>query len=480
MIPLLLACTRAPAPPAERPGPDLLIYTVDTLRHDRLGFAGHQAAQTPHMDALAARGVVFEQATTPFPRTTPALASMLTGLRPAHHGSLEVGQPITHGTVLAHRLQQLGWATLGLSGTPVAGAEQGLDAGFQVFVSQEDPRASALVERALSELRAQDPEQPVMMWVHVVDPHFPYLPPDASEGPCKDLGWAVKEGRIKRAALFVDHQHKASAALDHCLELYDGEVTEADTALGDLLAGFEAAGRDPIVVLSSDHGEHFGEGGLYFEHGPRVDDAVVRVPLVVAGPGVRAGRDAGVARLEDIAATLLGRAGIQDVTLDGVDLWPRLSEGVSASPDLEAWVLSGSALHNLLVDFVVSGRQGRRVCHHGTEWTRCVGKNRAPSFFHHAVDPLLKSAATPSEETRALLESQAQRWPVGQARQVLVRTPSAQLRALPQIEGGYAREGDQALTASLDRLAAELEVPTGVSSQEAEVIEGLKAMGYVE
>ena len=92
--------TEASGPPhtaactGDAPGPDVVIVSIDTLRADRLGFAGHPNARTPRLDALAEAGTVFRQATTPVPRTTPALASMMTGLSPHHHGSREVGDVI--------------------------------------------------------------------------------------------------------------------------------------------------------------------------------------------------------------------------------------------------------------------------------------------------------------------------------------------------------------------------------------------------
>lgn len=79
LVLLLMACGTAPVEPPRPSGPDIVVISVDTLRHDRLGFAGHDGAHTPHLDRLAEAGRVFTQATTPFPRTTPALASLQTG-----------------------------------------------------------------------------------------------------------------------------------------------------------------------------------------------------------------------------------------------------------------------------------------------------------------------------------------------------------------------------------------------------------------
>jgi arylsulfatase A-like enzyme len=279
--------------------------------------------------------------------------------------------------------------------------------------------------------------------------------------------------------MFANHGGVAANALEHCKQLYAGEVSTADAALGALLDGMAAQGRDPIVDLSSDHGEHFGEGGLFYEHGPMAHDAVVRIPMVVAGPGVAQHRDKGVARLEDLGVTMLVAAGISGEGLDGEDLWPRLRSPVNVVEDAAAWVLSGSALHNVLTGFVTTGRDGRRVCTHGPRWSRC-GKKQSFRFFDHIADPTLNKAGEPSPFERAALEAQAAAWPPESARQLLVRTPGQALLAKPKTTGGHERIGQVALGPQLDALAAELQVKDWSSVQDELVLDGLKAMGYVE
>ena len=108
MILLLLtlwSCGTAPTPnpiSADAPAagtapatPDVLIISIDTLRADRLGFMGYERARTPNLDSLAENGRIYTQATTPVPRTTPALASLQTGLAPDAHGAREVGEKMT-------------------------------------------------------------------------------------------------------------------------------------------------------------------------------------------------------------------------------------------------------------------------------------------------------------------------------------------------------------------------------------------------
>jgi len=110
--------------------PDILIISVDTLRADRVGAYGHGAARTQNIDALAREGTLFRQATTPFPRTTPGLASLLTGLWAHHHGSREVGRSIDNVPTLATVLAANGYEARGISANRAAGRSQGIDRGF--------------------------------------------------------------------------------------------------------------------------------------------------------------------------------------------------------------------------------------------------------------------------------------------------------------------------------------------------------------
>ncbi|MGI9589833.1 MAG: sulfatase-like hydrolase/transferase, partial [Myxococcota bacterium] len=129
----LLAALAGCGPDTARPPRNLVLVSVDTLRTDRLGFAGHAAARTPTLDALAARGTWFANATTPLPRTTPAVASLFTGLWPHHHGSREVMAPMNPLPTLASVLALQGWRAIGVSSSPALTSEENVDVGFDRF-----------------------------------------------------------------------------------------------------------------------------------------------------------------------------------------------------------------------------------------------------------------------------------------------------------------------------------------------------------
>lgn len=492
----LWACDSRPVPQ----GPDVVIITVDTLRVDRLGFAGHAEARTPILDDLAGRGRVFTEATTPLPRTTPALASMLTGVRPPTHGSREVGQVMSAVIpTLASTLHAQGWETIGLSGTPVAGPAQGLDRGFEDFVVDEDPRAQTLVDRALDLVDDVDDKRPILLWIHLVDPHFPYLPGAGSPQPeartCRKLGERAQTGALKRYRLFTNQRGVASGALRDCQALYDAEVTAVDTAIGHLESGLDARrDRERLVVFTADHGENMGEGALFYEHGPDVHDASLRVPMVWAGPGVQPGVDGGLATLQDVTPTILAAAGIPaPQPMDGVDLLGGVRPEVAVAE-------SGSALHAKLTGYLRSGRGDRRSCVNGPRFSLC-----SDGFFDHTQDPDLKQDLGDQHPARrAALEAAAQAWPPEQARQLTARTAQWKLTATPTLEGGYsttltktggwgssaeATDHASANPALVQTLWAAIEqgLPDRVSGQappsasrDAAAEEQLRQLGYIE
>jgi choline-sulfatase len=283
---LAAGCARGQVPATPPPPGSVLLITVDTLRADRLGAYGDEAARTPHMDALAAGGVRFDRAYTPSPVTLPAHTSIMTGLLPPAHGvrgngafALGPGLP-----TLAEALRARGLATAAFVGGFPLARRFGLARGFDDYddamgkppgVSYEfaERRADAVVESARRWLAAHPGR--VFAWVHLFDPHAPYDPPAAFRAP----------------------------------DPYRGEIAAADAAIGALMAAWSARPEPSLVVLTADHGEAFGEHGEQ-SHSLFVYDTTLRVPLVVRGPGWPAGRPVTTpVGLTDLAATIVDAVG---------------------------------------------------------------------------------------------------------------------------------------------------------------------------
>ena len=515
-IALLLAWTASPVGAETGALPNILLITVDTLRPDHLGAYGHTRARTPAVDSIARISVRFTQAITPFPRTTPALASLMTGLWPQHHGSREVSDPFTNGITLAQVLLNNGYSTFGVSANWVASRKQNMQQGFLGFISmkrmQTDDRARFVTDRALA-LSALAPEsQPLFLWTHYMDPHYPYNPRESDEQTppgtaCKEAMRAVSKKRLRLAAIQGNRDGMGERILGDCVQLYDAEIAYMDTQLRRLLKGLENQGRleNVIIVFTADHGEAFGEAGLFFEHGSTVHDANLNVPLLITAPGVTPGVDDGLIRLEDLMPTILSLAGLRSHAppTDGLDQSWRLEGGPrpAKAKDVVALAESGTALLIGAYSQPFEGPNAGQNCVHGPRYSLCTLPKNGTGLYDRLEDPKLTvdvSAAHPDD--LSILRAARERWQLGEARQRAARGSRFKLVESPRLEGGYARalydlEQDPAESRNVidehPEIAAQLgqelaawsaSIPSQAPPPERdeEQLEMLRALGYVE
>ncbi|HEX6886026.1 MAG TPA: sulfatase-like hydrolase/transferase [Planctomycetota bacterium] len=295
-------CSRA-APGTVR---SVLLVTLDTVRDDALTLDAAGRALTPHLAALAERGVRFPRAYTVTPLTLPAHASLLTGLVPHRHGIRENGfaalpEP---ATTLAEVLAARGYATGAFVSSLVLDRGFALDQGFATWdqpalVERRIPNesierpAAETARRAVEWLAALDEERPFFLWAHFYDAHLPYVPAP-------------------------EHLERAGG------NAYLGEIAALDDAVGVLLAALAEHDRtaETLIVVTSDHGEGLGEHGEP-AHGGLLYDTTVRVPLLLAFPHEPpAPGPARIASLVDLVPTILGRLGLPaPAELDGLDLF---------------------------------------------------------------------------------------------------------------------------------------------------------------
>lgn len=317
------ACDRSRDPA----GPSILLVTMSSVRADRLGVYGYEQSNTPNLDRLGDEGVVFLRAYSPSPSTLPALASIHTGLYPPSHGLRLDGDgalPRSLAT-LAESFRDGGYQTLAVGGSFLNEAIWGLDQGFtrQLAPSNsgldpslldargalDDEQVVSLALAALAELRT-----PVFAWVHLDDVHAPHEAP----APCGG---------------------------ERARQPYEAELACADAALGRLIEGWDRLLPDSVVVVTADHGESLGDGGET-GHGLLLQDATVRVPLIVRGHGdvdLSAGdveRDP--VSLIDVAPTLLELAG-----LDAPSAWTGQSMFDGGSDEIYSEAMLGSAAFGL-------------------------------------------------------------------------------------------------------------------------------------
>jgi arylsulfatase A-like enzyme len=299
--------------PGPTPPPHVFLYLIDTLRADALGPYGGDPELSPSMNAFAGEALTYLRAYAPSSWTLPSVVSLLTGQYPDRHGVME-GQ-FRYDAQRLPGLQQLlgerGYRTVEISHSFIVSKAYGLDAGFGSYYLNDHLNGLLLRSEEARGLLATWLSQnadgsPVFAYLHTVDPHAPYSPPQ------KPL--EVGMPSVLAAQETIDRVEAA-----HMRQLYDKEVRYADREFGRFVELLKWLGLydHSFVILAADHGEEFAEHGG-FEHGTTLFEEVLRVPLIVKYPGGRwAGARVGEpVSLVDVAPTVLA-AESREGTFDG-------------------------------------------------------------------------------------------------------------------------------------------------------------------
>jgi arylsulfatase A-like enzyme len=329
--------------PAQAPA-SVLLVTLDTTRPDHLSCYGYGRPTTPEIDRLAARGTVFLNAWSQAPTTGPSIASALTSRRAPVTGVRGNAERLREGVpTLAHVASAADRRTAAFVSAALLRRDVcGLGGGFATYDDEmTDPCfghakaqriAARTVDRALAWLRESD--EPFVLWVHLYDPHGPYVPPD----PMLRLDGStdrLPDGPVDRRKVPPYQRLDGDPGVRDYVDRYDREIAYMDRELGRLFAAVDPA--TTVVAVHADHGEGLGEDDYWFRHGALLHDPGLRIPLVLAGPGVPAGqRIEHPVRNLDLAPTLLSLAGVAPLPdAEGVDLAPWL-RGEARAPRFEA------------------------------------------------------------------------------------------------------------------------------------------------
>jgi len=328
-------------PARETTPPNVILITIESLRPDHLSGAGYARPTTPFLDRLAGRGWLFADCSSTSSWTAPALASLFTGLYPRSHGvrrgeaqgDIILGQERLADSflTLAEALQGAGYATFGVSLSGHVSPETGLAQGFDEFASLWFLDAAAAHRAALGLRGRFSASRPAFFWIHYVDPRAPYRPREPwisryTPNPAQAGEWGEKDMRelVREREEILRRPELVSTLVD----LYDSEIAYADSFLERLFAEVVSA-ENSLVIVTSDHGEAFGEHGN-LGHGNSLFQEEIAVPLIVLLPG-REGRGRTIARpvsLIDVFPTITDALGLSlPPGLPGRSLLPDLEKG---------------------------------------------------------------------------------------------------------------------------------------------------------
>jgi arylsulfatase A-like enzyme len=374
--------------------PNVLLVVLDAARRDALEPYGASPGSTPSIAQLASRGAAFPDVYATACWTVPSHASIFTGLMPRAAGLAQVETPSASRPILDSQRERLlpevmrraGYATAAFSSNLWIAPGSGFDAGFDTFASADSGReaqlhgesirarmrwlaeaargrvddGAAAVRVSLEKQIGSAPRQPFFWFVNLIECHSPYLPPRPAKGVSTlDRLRAAEDARryytfpaIWRAC--VGGFDVPDETLERLRRLYRASIRYMDDWLAELLERLDRAGvlDDTLVIVTSDHGENFGEGDL-IAHAFSLDNRLIHVPFVAAGPG---GAGAEITSLAEVPRHIAGAAGIED------DAWadgPPHGVGVAqfdpaARPDdptlleaLDRWGLGDDALRRI-------------------------------------------------------------------------------------------------------------------------------------
>jgi arylsulfatase A-like enzyme len=323
----------------------VVLVTIDALRADHLGIYGYSRPTSPNIDAFARESIVIQDAIAQAPYTKASIASLMTGLYPSAHKTYTTAYAVAdamHGhvsgtppstdvlpaavTTLAEAFKAAGYATAAITTNPFLIADFGFSQGFDTFefVGGEGfAAADRVLGRALDVINRQ--RRPLLLWVHLMEPHSPYTPSQALRRELPPLGPPV----LVPSSVTIPPWIAVDGSRDVRLyeSLYDAEIRTADAAFGTFVAALRE--RDDwhatALVLTADHGEQFMEHGG-FEHNTTLYDELLRVPLIIRVPGLHQRFVESQVELVDVMPTLVGLAGGEvRGTIQGRDLRPMLN-----------------------------------------------------------------------------------------------------------------------------------------------------------
>lgn len=357
------------------PPQNLILISIDTLRPDMLGAYGYPRPTSPVLDELADDGTLFLNAFSTSPWTIPAHGSLLTGLYPNRHGAKSELLALSPDvSTLSEILAAHGLRTAAFVNSLFLSKRYGFNKGFDEYeYVEEDVRleSSGMAKRVIQWFATEKPER-FFLFLHDYQTHSDYsAQPKYQEGLIRPYEGKVTGATSELMVFRNDHSPLGPRDIEHLVDLYVGGIRQMDAELGRLFRHLQQAGywENTLIIVTSDHGEEFLEHGGVL-HGRTQYDEVLRIPLIMRGPGVPAAtRISDSVSIIDVLPTALSLMQIpvgsapDGTALDGIDVMAAGEDGSrSRQPDR---ILFAEADHgNAQLDILRSVRmRGFKLIH---------------------------------------------------------------------------------------------------------------------
>lgn len=318
---------------------NIIILTIDALRADHVSFLEYERDTTPRLTEFSNRCAVFKSAYAASSHTRESVPALLSG----HYPADVVTDRFSRNAATLPMLLSDEYATAGFHSNPYISRAYGYDDGFDMFDDdlrmgqnkffaliqrvfdkfllnrgQYHARAEDINDRAVSWLSSLAGTEPFLLWNHYMDVHGPYNPPEGYSE------WSDTVSNAEAQRLYDKLSGDESPTDEEVVlakNLYDGEIRYVDAQIGAFLDMLQTRGllENSIVMVTSDHGDLFGEYGQY-THPRYLYPELTRVPMLVSGANVTPRNISAPTSTLDIVPTTLDAAGDQSLALPGQTL----------------------------------------------------------------------------------------------------------------------------------------------------------------
>lgn len=352
---------------------NVILISIDTLRADRLGVYGYNKKTSPNIDKLAKESSVFTNFHATAPWTLPSHASMFASDYPTQLKAETSFDYLSNNTLtIAELLQRNGYLTYGFDSHTYVSPHWNFTQGFAGYSIERAGNKGVDANKVFP--HAQDwikknKDKKFFLFLHTFEVHDPYCPPEPyvnkfADELSSDLNCVTKEIIFKN----INGEKKLSdRELQRFNSLYDGEIAFTDYQIGKLLNLIKELRLDEktIVIITSDHGEEFGDHGTWGKHAHTLYEELLKVPLIIKIPGFMPSINAHQLSMIDIAPTILDLLGLQK---------PNQYKGISvrdikdnrpiyfelSDPGFH-FIASVSAYYNILLDINPTERKSNNV-----------------------------------------------------------------------------------------------------------------------
>lgn len=448
------------SPGAKQPetGKPIIWIVIDATRPDDLSAYGYGRDTTPTLSALADDGITFTRFFANAPWTRPGTTSMLTGLIPSEHRVQCDWHklPADVGTV-AEQMKKAGYTTLAVVGNGNISSAFGMDKGFDVYEDTRSnwkglPNAHQVFELGLKHIRRHSGEDKLFVLLFVLDPHDPYDPPP----PYDNRYYPEYQGEVRHKVAWEYNNDYPEDQRKKVVALYDGEIRYTDDQIGWLFGELKKLGLydRASIFVTSDHGESFGEHGVYL-HAHHHYETHIRIPLLVHAPWIapeaRGTYSSAFLQQIDLGPTFIRLAGGQvPEQMKGLDIVTALRD--RSTVPVPRFVISEYNCYGIRRSAI---RTRRYKLVHQRPADREV-------FMKHVGDPKLLPSVSFDEHVYKLYD--------------VLADPHELKNLWSELGPTKGRKLDKVLSAEIDPDAK----PSHVRELDPDLIEELRSMGYMQ